>query len=99
MLDLEDSYLMSVCCGLTILCFCCSVVKFCESKCGVSYSRTSGHVDKFADFMVKDVKSGECFRADHLLKGAFPVRKPVLAERSLSAVYALSGNMSCFTKG
>ncbi|PIO27814.1 hypothetical protein AB205_0015670 [Aquarana catesbeiana] len=31
--------------------------------------RTSGHVDKFADFMVKDVKNGECFRADHLLKG------------------------------
>lgn len=32
--------------------------------------RTSGHVDKFADYMVKDVKNGECFRADHLLKGA-----------------------------
>ena len=31
--------------------------------------RTSGHVDKFADYMVKDVKTGECFRADHLLKG------------------------------
>nr|XP_023678605.1 glycine--tRNA ligase [Paramormyrops kingsleyae] len=30
--------------------------------------KTSGHVDKFADYMVKDVKSGECFRADHLLK-------------------------------
>ncbi|KTF87129.1 hypothetical protein cypCar_00016832 [Cyprinus carpio] len=29
---------------------------------------TSGHVDKFADYMVKDVKNGECFRADHLLK-------------------------------
>ncbi|MGH0139698.1 UNVERIFIED_CONTAM: hypothetical protein FKN15_042985, partial [Acipenser sinensis] len=31
--------------------------------------KTSGHVEKFADFMVKDVKNGECFRADHLLKG------------------------------
>ncbi|XP_015280975.1 PREDICTED: glycine--tRNA ligase, partial [Gekko japonicus] len=30
--------------------------------------KTSGHVDKFADFMVKDVVNGECFRADHLLK-------------------------------
>uniref|UniRef100_A0A8C5SFC0 Glycine--tRNA ligase n=1 Tax=Laticauda laticaudata TaxID=8630 RepID=A0A8C5SFC0_LATLA len=30
--------------------------------------KTSGHVDRFADFMVKDLKSGECFRADHLLK-------------------------------
>lgn len=36
---------------------------------GICYFRTSGHVDKFADFMVKDVKNGECFRADHLLKG------------------------------
>ncbi|KAH0627639.1 hypothetical protein JD844_003660 [Phrynosoma platyrhinos] len=33
-----------------------------------SVLKTSGHVDKFADFMVKDVKNGECFRADHLLK-------------------------------
>ncbi|GCB81397.1 hypothetical protein scyTo_0022169, partial [Scyliorhinus torazame] len=30
--------------------------------------KTSGHVDKFADYMVKDLKNGECFRADHLLK-------------------------------
>lgn len=33
--------------------------------------RTSGHVDKFADYMVKDAKTGECYRADHLLKGDF----------------------------
>uniref|UniRef100_A0A3B4UXH8 Glycine--tRNA ligase n=1 Tax=Seriola dumerili TaxID=41447 RepID=A0A3B4UXH8_SERDU len=30
--------------------------------------KTSGHVDKFADYMVKDAQSGECYRADHLLK-------------------------------
>ncbi|XP_072110313.1 glycine--tRNA ligase isoform X1 [Mobula birostris] len=30
--------------------------------------KASGHVDKFADYMVKDLKNGECFRADHLLK-------------------------------
>ncbi|CAL8312768.1 unnamed protein product [Merluccius merluccius] len=30
--------------------------------------KTSGHVDKFADYMVKDADTGECFRADHLLK-------------------------------
>ena len=29
--------------------------------------RASGHVDRFADFMVKDLKTGECFRADKLL--------------------------------
>lgn len=30
--------------------------------------RASGHVEKFTDFMVKDEKTGTCFRADHLLK-------------------------------
>ena len=29
--------------------------------------RASGHVERFADLMVKDVITGECFRADHLL--------------------------------
>lgn len=38
-------------------------------QCVSIFPRTSGHVDKFADYMVKDVKNGECFRADHLLKG------------------------------
>uniref|UniRef100_A0A0N4Z2J1 Glycine--tRNA ligase n=1 Tax=Parastrongyloides trichosuri TaxID=131310 RepID=A0A0N4Z2J1_PARTI len=30
--------------------------------------KASGHVDRFVDWMVKDVKTGECFRADHLIK-------------------------------
>jgi len=30
--------------------------------------KASGHVDRFADLMVKDEKSGECFRLDHLIK-------------------------------
>lgn len=30
--------------------------------------KASGHVDRFADYMVKDVKTGDCFRLDHLLK-------------------------------
>lgn len=30
--------------------------------------KTSGHVDKFDDFMVKDVKNGQCHRADKLLE-------------------------------
>lgn len=29
---------------------------------------TSGHVDRFTDFMVKDEVTGECFRADKLLE-------------------------------
>lgn len=30
--------------------------------------KASGHVDKFEDLMVKDVKTGECYRADKLLE-------------------------------
>ena len=30
--------------------------------------KTSGHVDKFTDMMVKDHETGECLRADHLLE-------------------------------
>lgn len=33
--------------------------------------KASGHVDKFADYMVKDVVTGECFRLDHLIKQHF----------------------------
>ncbi|KAK7070591.1 hypothetical protein SK128_018439 [Halocaridina rubra] len=36
--------------------------------------KASGHVDKFADYMVKDVKTGECFRLDHLIKQHFEKR-------------------------
>ena len=31
--------------------------------------KTSGHVDKFTDFMVRDDSNGECYRADKLLEG------------------------------
>ena len=30
--------------------------------------KTSGHVDKFTDYAVKDIKTGQCFRADKLIK-------------------------------
>ncbi|XP_066260516.1 glycine--tRNA ligase [Euwallacea similis] len=33
-----------------------------------SVLKASGHVDRFADLMVKDAKTGECFRLDHLIK-------------------------------
>lgn len=32
------------------------------------FCRASGHVDRFADLMVKDAVNGECFRLDHLIK-------------------------------
>jgi len=31
--------------------------------------KASGHVDRFSDVMVRDVKTGDCYRADHLLEG------------------------------
>ncbi|VDN09257.1 unnamed protein product, partial [Dibothriocephalus latus] len=30
--------------------------------------KASGHVDRFTDYMVKDVINGECFRVDHLIE-------------------------------
>ncbi|MPC33173.1 Glycine--tRNA ligase [Portunus trituberculatus] len=44
--------------------------------------KASGHVDKFADYMVKDVKTGECFRLDHLIKQHF---EKVMADKKTSA--------------
>ena len=32
--------------------------------------KTSGHVDRFTDYMVRDAKNGDFFRADHLLEAA-----------------------------
>ncbi|CAJ0600195.1 unnamed protein product [Cylicocyclus nassatus] len=42
----------------------------CTSLTPEAVLKASGHVDRFADWMVKDLKSGECFRADHLIKNA-----------------------------
>lgn len=36
--------------------------------------KTSGHVDKFTDWMCKDAKTGEIFRADHLVEGVLEAR-------------------------
>lgn len=37
--------------------------------------KTSGHVERFTDFMVKDLKTGECFRADHLVEAALEAKR------------------------
>jgi glycyl-tRNA synthetase len=42
----------------------------CTNLTPSSVLETSGHVDRFTDFMVKDEVSGECFRADKLLEEA-----------------------------
>lgn len=36
--------------------------------------KTSGHVDKFADYMCKDPKTGEILRTDHLIKDVIETR-------------------------
>lgn len=37
--------------------------------------KTSGHCEKFTDFMVRSDQDGECYRADHLLKDALNALK------------------------
>ncbi|KAJ3103090.1 Glycine--tRNA ligase 1, mitochondrial [Phlyctochytrium planicorne] len=36
--------------------------------------KTSGHVDRFADYMVRDAQTGDIFRADHLVKQVLKAR-------------------------
>jgi len=62
--------------------------------------KTSGHVDKFTDFMVTDAKTGECFRADKLVEAkvdellADPLH-PVTPERKaeLLAIRSAAGDL------
>jgi glycyl-tRNA synthetase len=42
----------------------------CTSLTPANVLQTSGHVERFTDFMVRDVVTGECFRADKLLEDA-----------------------------
>jgi len=44
--------------------------------------KASGHVERFTDVMVKDLKNGECIRADHLLEDVMEGR---MADKKLSA--------------
>ncbi|RLV96317.1 Glycine--tRNA ligase 1 mitochondrial [Spathaspora sp. JA1] len=46
--------------------------------------KTSGHVDRFSDWMLRDLKTGEIFRADHLVEEVLESRlKGDLAARGL----------------
>ncbi|OQO03455.1 hypothetical protein B0A48_10119 [Cryoendolithus antarcticus] len=49
-----------------------------ELKCAMitpyNVFKASGHVEKFADFMCKDPKSGEILRTDHLIKDVLEAR-------------------------
>ncbi|PAV82277.1 hypothetical protein WR25_03174, partial [Diploscapter pachys] len=44
--------------------------------------KASGHLERFSDWMVKDVKTGDCFRADHLIKNSI---EKLLADKKTSA--------------
>jgi glycyl-tRNA synthetase len=46
----------------------------CTNLTPESVFKTSGHVERFADWMVKDVKTGDIFRADHLVKAVLNQR-------------------------
>lgn len=46
-----------------------------------SVLKASGHVDRFADVMVKDLENGQCFRLDHLIKGQF---EKMMTDKKLS---------------
>ena len=45
----------------------------CTNLTPSSVLETSGHVERFTDFMTRDEKTGECFRADKLLEDGIDV--------------------------
>ncbi|KAJ2725824.1 Glycine--tRNA ligase 1, mitochondrial [Coemansia sp. Benny D115] len=53
--------------------------------------KTSGHVEKFADWMCKDTKNGEIFRADHLVEAVLEARLEGDALARKMADVAISG--------
>lgn len=52
--------------------------------------KTSGHVDKFADWMCKDPKNGDIFRADHLVEQVLEARLKGDKEARGQAVEAIA---------
>jgi glycyl-tRNA synthetase len=54
--------------------------------------KTSGHVDRFSDYMVKDILTGECLRADKLLEDAVDqaiVANPTMGQEEKDAHYLI----------
>ena len=58
--------------------------------------KASGHVERFTDFMVTDVLTHDCHRADHLLEAALEARladakaPPTAEEREVRRPYTLT---------
>lgn len=59
--------------------------------------KTSGHVDKFTDFMVKDESNGECYRADKLLEGKDSMRHKERSRGMYNAIMMIDSINPCFT--
>jgi glycyl-tRNA synthetase len=55
----------------------------CTNLTPSSVLETSGHVDRFTDFMARDARTGECFRADKLLEDA--IDRLIAASPNMSA--------------
>ena len=53
--------------------------------------KTSGHVDRFTDYMVRDVKTGDVYRADHLLEAFLEkkLKEGVLGEEEAKEVESI----------
>eukprot|EP00245_Coleochaete_scutata_P004222 TRINITY_DN1650_c0_g2_i1.p1 TRINITY_DN1650_c0_g2~~TRINITY_DN1650_c0_g2_i1.p1 ORF type:complete len:741 (-),score=194.86 TRINITY_DN1650_c0_g2_i1:147-2285(-) len=62
--------------------------------------RASGHVEKFTDLMVKDEKTGTCYRADHLLKdhiGEVLEKNPLLEPAKIEELKHILATLDEFT--
>ena len=60
--------------------------------------KTSGHVDKFTDYAVKDIRNGQCFRADKLIKDWIETekKKKNLSEEKIKELDSLYINIDNF---
>ncbi|KAF7634404.1 AA_TRNA_LIGASE_II domain-containing protein [Meloidogyne graminicola] len=77
----------------------------CSSLTPEGVLKTSGHVDRFVDWMVKDKITGACFRADHLIKNNAEAilkvnfysdkKAPVNIKKELEEVLIRLDGMSC----
>lgn len=73
----------------------------CTNLTPSSVLETSGHVERFTDFMVRDEKTGECFRADKLLEDAidaFLAANPALpaAQQEEHRIIQVSSLATCW---
>lgn len=65
----------------------------CTALTPLAVLKASGHVDRFKDVMVRDLGTGECFRADHLLEDVMGERlKDPKLDAALAAEYATVQN-------